>query len=385
MRAMSKASFTIDEMEGEVLTMALMYPHSPLGIEGEPRLNASKVQVRASKSTEDRISINFDCKMRSPPSILETNDVLVRWDKIVSILMSYSKMMVFSSELQRLESDGRDRLHRVFEEYAKRRSQLDSERRELEKLVVATEMERKKLEREKEKREKEAALIKILDLEKQLDAKQQLELEVEQLKGKLAVMNQMGEEDLPLKMKLEKMTEELEEKSDVNTALLAKERQTNDELQRARKALITGFEEMQGGRTLIGIKRMGELDNKPFQNACRRKFSSIEADIKAAELCTFWQEELKNPDWHPFKVIHIGEDCKQVINEDDEKLQDLKYQFGDEVHKAVTTALNELLEYNASDKYIISELWNFKQGRKATLEEAIQYILKQWKIRKRKR
>ena len=60
-------------------------------------------------------------------------------------------MMVFSSELQRLETDRRDHLHRVFEEYAKRRSQLDSERRKLEKLVVATEMERENLEREKEK------------------------------------------------------------------------------------------------------------------------------------------------------------------------------------------------------------------------------------------
>lgn len=92
----------------------------------------------------------------------------------------------------------------------------------------------------------ETALTKILDLEKQLDAKQQLELEVEQLKGELEVMNQMGEEDLQLKKKLEKMTEELEEKrdeleglTDFNTALVVKERQTNDELQGARKALIT--------------------------------------------------------------------------------------------------------------------------------------------------
>ncbi|XP_073105568.1 factor of DNA methylation 5-like [Elaeis guineensis] len=318
-------------------------------------------------------------------------------------------------ELQRLETDRRDHLHRVFEEYAKRRSQLDSERRKLEKLVVATEMERENLEREKEKnrlatemqmkvdenclklveqqkREKETALIKILDLEKQLDAKQQLELEVEQLKGKLEVMSQMGEEDLQLKKKLEKMTEELDEKrdeleglTDVSTALAVKERQTNDELQRARKALITGLKEMQSGSTLIGIKRMGELDYKPFRNAFKGKFLSIEADIKAAELCTFWQQELQNSDWHPFKVIQIGEDYKQVINEDDEKLRDLKCQLGDEVYKAVTAALNELLEYNASGNYCISELWNFKEGRKASLGEVIQYIFKQWNTNKRKR
>ena len=56
---MSKASFTIDEMEEEALTTALMYPHSPLGIGGEPHPNASKVQVRAPKFIGERIFINL--------------------------------------------------------------------------------------------------------------------------------------------------------------------------------------------------------------------------------------------------------------------------------------------------------------------------------------
>ena len=40
----SKASFILDEMRGEALTMALMCPYSPLGTGGEPRLNVSKVK-----------------------------------------------------------------------------------------------------------------------------------------------------------------------------------------------------------------------------------------------------------------------------------------------------------------------------------------------------
>ena len=40
----SKASFILDEMRGEALTTVLMYPYSPLGIEGEPRPNVSKVE-----------------------------------------------------------------------------------------------------------------------------------------------------------------------------------------------------------------------------------------------------------------------------------------------------------------------------------------------------
>lgn len=48
---------------------------------------------------------------------------------------------------------------------------------------------------------------------------------------------------------------------------------------------------------------MGELDEKAFQNACRKKYKAEEADIKAAELCSSWQEELKKPAWHPFKIV----------------------------------------------------------------------------------
>lgn len=59
--------------------------------------------------------------------------------------------MVFASELQRMESGRRDRLHRMFEEHAKQMSDFDSEWRKLKKLVVATELERQKLEQEKEK------------------------------------------------------------------------------------------------------------------------------------------------------------------------------------------------------------------------------------------
>lgn len=74
-----------------------------------------------------------------------------------------------------------------------------------------------------------------------------------------------------------------------------------------------------------------------------------------------------------------------VVNDKDEKLQGLKTELGDEVYKAVTTALMEINEYNPSGRYIISELWNFPEGRKATLQEGVALILRKWKTYKRKR
>lgn len=61
---------------------------------------------------------------------------------------------------------------------------------------------------------------------------------------------------------------------------------------------------------------------------------------------------------------------QEIINENDEKIKELK-EKGYEIYTAVITALKELNDYNPSGRYVISELWNFKEGRKATLKEGI--------------
>ena len=65
--------------------------------------------------------------------------------------------------------------------------------------------------------------------------------------------------------------------------------------------------------TSIGVKRMGELDLKLFQNVFRGKFSRQEADLKAAQLCSLWQARLRDGNWHPFKVVEVeGSEEMQV-------------------------------------------------------------------------
>ncbi|KAJ0987476.1 hypothetical protein J5N97_005832 [Dioscorea zingiberensis] len=162
---------------------------------------------------------------------------------------------------------------------------------------------------EEQKRERMANLDLLRKLEKQLDAKQKLELQIEQLKGKSQVMEDIKKEIAEIKVELDAKVEEINYMQALNQDLITKERTCNDELQEARTELIMGLKETFGGHASIGIKRIGELDEKPFRKACKRKFPKYDAEVKAAMLCSDWQEKLKNPAWHPFKVIiHDGKE-----------------------------------------------------------------------------
>ncbi|CAL4943041.1 unnamed protein product [Urochloa decumbens] len=192
-------------------------------------------------------------------------------------------------------SAAREHMHRVFQETDKLRKQLVEKEsyiqrrsRQLNELVAQTDMERRKLEEERKKnadqndslnmarieqqkaderaiqllgkhkhqkliwivknkqKEKEAALNKILQLERQVDEKQKLELDIEQLKGKLEVVKHMEGEGVDVKKRSEELTAELKERIEemedleaLHQTLVIKERRTNDEIQEAKKELIS--------------------------------------------------------------------------------------------------------------------------------------------------
>lgn len=92
-------------------------------------------------------------------------------------------------------------------------------------------------------REKDAQK-EILELDRQLDAKQTLLMDIQELKGKLQVMKHLGK-DAAVQSEMKEMNDKLEEKMEemgdlenLNRILLIKELQSNDELQEARKELI---------------------------------------------------------------------------------------------------------------------------------------------------
>lgn len=76
---------------------------------------------------------------------------------------------------------------------------------------------------------------------------------------------------------------------------------------------------------------------------------------------------------------------QEAIDDEDEKLNELRNEMGEEVYKAVVAALKEINEYNPSGRYITSELWNYAEGKRATLQEGVKVLLNQWKLNRQKR
>nr|AFK46180.1 unknown [Lotus japonicus] len=132
----------------------------------------------------------------------------------------------------------------------------------------------------------------------------------------------------------------------------------------------------------IGVKRMGELDNGPFLKALRAKQRNYTQ--RAVTLCSVWENNLKDPHWYPFKIITIGGESKEIIDEEDEKLKRLKRDMGAGPYQAVVKALTEMNEYNPSGRSVVSELWNHGENRRATLEEGVEFLFGHWKTKKQK-
>ncbi|KAK3128661.1 hypothetical protein QOZ80_6BG0464870 [Eleusine coracana subsp. coracana] len=233
-----------------------------------------------------------------------------------------------------------------------------------------------------QKREKEDAHARMLQLEKERHEKQQLELEVTRLNGTLQVMKHLeGDNDRDIHEKMEKLTLKLDHEirrlEELYGDLVRKQREANDELVQAREELEEGLKGELNECRVIGIKRMGEFDTKPFLNACKIKYGSDDYETKASKLVTTWEAEIKKPSWHPFKMIDQADGEKKVINDDDARLKHLRIRYGNDVCNAMETALMEINEHNPSGRYFKPELWNFREGRKATLKEVFEYLFGQ--------
>lgn len=62
-------------------------------------------------------------------------------------------------------------------------------------------------------------------------------------------------------------------------------------------------------------------------------------------------------------------------------MRQLQTEYGDNVCNTVKTALAELNEYSPQGRGrdVVNELWNFREARKATMPEVVEYIFEQLK------
>ncbi|PIN12174.1 hypothetical protein CDL12_15220 [Handroanthus impetiginosus] len=230
----------------------------------------------------------------------------------------------------------------------------------------------------------------IQSLEEEIKHKNKMIMEMEQKleqKDNLleAALKQMQENSMQLKGKLRDLEIEIEELKAENQTLMVKERICNDELQAARKEAIKELQTMlTHHRTLFGIRKMGEINRKPFEETCLKKSCEKDWREESAKLCSLWEENVKNPHWHPFKRIKINGSLQEAIDEEDAKLKQLRNEGSEKVYEAVVNALLELNEYNPSGRFPVLELWNNKEKRKASLKEIVEYIIKQLKVIKTK-
>ncbi|CAN8221757.1 unnamed protein product [Cochlearia groenlandica] len=225
-----------------------------------------------------------------------------------------------------------------------------------------------------------------MEMEAKLNETQELELEIEKLKGNTNVMEHMlgSDEDAKLVEEIAKTQIELEAREDAlhktMMTLAQKERVTNDEYQEALKELIMFWNENEDllSKEKIRVKRMGQLNPAPFLPAVKKKHrvTKARAEIKALELCSLWEEEVGNLQWTPFKVYESDGKAKRVVDGNDKKLAKLKREYGEEVYNEVVRAKLEIEDYNLSGSYVILEIWNYEENRKARKEEAVDVMLK---------
>ncbi|KAL3614097.1 hypothetical protein CASFOL_042171 [Castilleja foliolosa] len=345
-------------------------------------------------------------------TLIDEKDEMVRFfneerEKLQKNAHNHLEKILQERNMMKLELEvKRNKLNQQEEELKKREARNENEIFKLEYLrneqlqnAKAIEEQRRVDEKvlklaEDHRSEKERLQRRTVELEKQLDAKQALELEIQRLTGKLQVVKHMGDYEggsvteklCAIDQELKDKEEELEYFDAMYQSLVVKERRSNDELQEARKELIDIFRE-HITRAHIGVKRMGELDSKAFIPAAKRMCSGNKAEVKAVELCTEWDSYLRDSSWHPFQVVSIdgGKTHKEIVNEEDEKLKKLKKGYGDEAYEAVRIALMEMNEYNPSGRYIVPELWNNKDNRRATSQEGVSVLVKQWSALKRKK
>ncbi|CAN6853496.1 unnamed protein product [Brassica oleracea] len=207
---------------------------------------------------------------------------------------------------------------------------------------------------------------------------------VEEIEKRANEMTKQKNEELK-KVRKEKNEELKKVRKELKQIITDKDKMLKKVMKEKKEELEKGFRDLSGEGSVVGVKRMGEVDEKPFLKVCEQRFNGENVGLQHAMLCSEWQKNINDSAWYPFKLVVTGEKMKEVVDDEDDKLKKLSEELGEDVMNAVTTALEELNDFNPSGRYSVPALWNFEHGRKATLSEGIAHMTQQIKNLKRQR
>ncbi|CAF1914992.1 unnamed protein product [Brassica napus] len=207
---------------------------------------------------------------------------------------------------------------------------------------------------------------------------------VEEIEKRANEMTKQKNEELK-KVRKEKNEELKKVRKELKQIITNKDKMLKKVIKEKKEELEKGFRDLSGEGSVIGVKRMGEVDGKPFLKVCEQRFNGENVGLQHAMLCSEWQKNINDSAWYPFKLVVTGEKMKEVVDDEDDKLKKLSEELGEDVMNAVKTALEELNDFNPSGRYSVPALWNFEHGRKATLSEGIAHMTQQIKNFKRQR
>ncbi|KAG5566921.1 hypothetical protein RHGRI_002468 [Rhododendron griersonianum] len=313
----------------------------------ETELEEERRKIDSEKKTTER---EIDTKKKAAEKALrlaeerktENNELHSR---IVKLRKNLENALTLAGEQKIGKDELRSRIAELQKEL-ENASRLAGERKiGEEKLHRRVAKLQKKLDSKKAlwRKEKEKLHRRVAELQKKLNYKKALKLALKVIRefdedGQVGLKNKM-DDAVELKNETNAIHQDMEEKGkhivhleSLTSILTAKDRKSNDELQEARKELINGFLD---SHAYISVKKMGELDSKPFQTATKRfvdeaaqekptanratdgqvttkrkYYEGETTDDRAVELCSLWENYLRDPSWHPFKVICMEGDHK---------------------------------------------------------------------------
>ncbi|KAI3801511.1 hypothetical protein L1987_29618 [Smallanthus sonchifolius] len=274
----------------------------------------------------------------------EMNSKITKKDVQLKTAMEQKEGLIenFNKDMEMIQNKEKVQLKMITTEHERTKWRLEDREKGLRAREALNEIEKRKLDDEKrqilsileqkkadegvlklvedQKREKEKLHQKIIELQKKLDEKQGLELTIKLMKGALEAMKHMIDE-----------------------------------------------------QRLVAKNKM-----KSIQNDLKEKEEELEY-LESLNQTLIVQERKSNDEY----VEGHKELISEFLDEEDEKILSLKNECEKDVFDAVVTALNEINAYCPGGRYPVSELWNNKENRRATLKEGVQFLLRNWKTKRK--